>query len=148
MGLKLKDLAGGVIGVDTAIFIYFIEEHPDYLPVLLPLFEQVARGDRTIVTSGITLLEVLVVPLRIGNLPLAERYELLLTRSRGVDFVDVSREQLRTAAQLRALYDVRTPDALQLAAALSRECVTFLTNDRRLPELPGLRVLQLGDCVA
>ncbi|MFQ5703159.1 MAG: type II toxin-antitoxin system VapC family toxin [Gemmatimonadales bacterium] len=147
MGLKLKDLSGTVVGVDTAIFIYFIEEHPAYLPVLLPLFDEVAAGKRTIVTSGITLLEVLVVPLRVGSLALAERYETLLTRSRGVDFVDVSREQLRTAAQLRALYDVRTPDALQLAAALSRECATFLTNDRPLPQFPGLRVLQLGECL-
>ena len=39
--------------------------------------------------------------------------------------------------------DFRTPDALQLAAALSAGCRTFVTNDRDLPAVPGLEVLQL-----
>jgi predicted nucleic acid-binding protein len=52
---------------------------------------------------------------------------------------------LRAAAQLRAATAVRTPDALQLAAALGAGCRTFLTNDRRLPEVGGLRVLQLSE---
>jgi hypothetical protein len=42
---------------------------------------------------------------------------------------------------------VRTPDAIQLATALARHCRAFLTNDRQLPALPGLRVLQLPDFV-
>ena len=96
-------------------------------------------------TSAITLIEVLVVPYRAGNLPLADRYEALLTRSRGLQLVEIDRAQLRSAAQLRALYQLRTPDALQLAAALTSQCAVFLTNDRRMPRLPNLRVLQLND---
>jgi predicted nucleic acid-binding protein len=67
-----------------------------------------------------------------------------LTRSRGIRLVDVSREQLRAAALLRAATDIRTPDALQLAAAIGTKCRTFLTNDRRLPAVPGLRITQLS----
>jgi predicted nucleic acid-binding protein len=53
---------------------------------------------------------------------------------------------LRTAVQLRAQYaNLRTPDALQLAAAMSRGCGTFVTNDLRLPVPTGLRVLQLSE---
>jgi hypothetical protein len=40
---------------------------------------------------------------------------------------------------------VKTPDALQLAAALGAGCTTFVTNDRRIPAIRGMRVLQLGD---
>jgi predicted nucleic acid-binding protein len=89
------------------------------------------------VTSAVTLLEVLVVPYRAGNLPLADRYEALLTRSRGVRMREIGRGELRPAAQLRAVAGVRTPDALQLAAALAEGCTAFVTNDRRLPSLPG-----------
>jgi hypothetical protein len=39
----------------------------------------------------LTLLEVLVVPYRAGNRLLAERYEALLTRSRGIRLVDICR---------------------------------------------------------
>jgi len=141
-------LGPGRTAVDTAIFIYLIEENPEFLPLVAPIFEETARGDRELVTSAITLLQVLVVPYRAGNLALAERYEALLTRSRGLHLVELDRAQLRTAAQVRALYSIRTPDALQLAAALSRQCATFVTNDRTLPDLAGIRIVQLRDHLA
>lgn len=139
-----SDLAPGPVGLDTAVFIYLIEEDPRFLAHILPLFEEADRGARTLVTSALTLLEVLVVPYRTGNRQLAERYEQLLTRSRGVRIVDLTRANLRAAAQLRAATGVKAPDALQLAAALAAGCHTFVTNDRRLPALPGLRVIQLS----
>src|SRR5690606_6719784 len=93
-----EEVGTGPVALDTAIFIYLIEEHPTYLPAVRPLFEGADRGELEIVTSAITLLEVLVVPYRAGNLPLAARYEALLTRSRGVRLIDLDRTQLRAAA--------------------------------------------------
>ena len=144
MGL-IASLGSGAVGIDTAIVIYFIEEHPKFLPLILPLFREADQGKRDVVSSAITLLEVLVVPYRAGNLALAQRYEALLTRSRGIRLIDATREQLRAAAQLRAATGVRIPDALQLVAALGSGCSAFVTNDRRLPAIPGLHVVQLGD---
>ena len=140
MGL-IAEVGAGSVGLDTAIFIHMIEENPQYLREIVPLFREADDGERELVTSALTLLEVLVVPYRAGNRVLAEQYEALLTRSRGIHVVDVSRDQLRAAAQLRAATGVKTPDALQLVAAISRGCTTFVTNDRRLPPIPGLKVL-------
>jgi predicted nucleic acid-binding protein len=143
VGLK-DDLGPGPTALDTAVFIYYIEENERFLPLVAPIFEDVARGRREVVTSSLTLLEVLIVPFRAGDLALAERYEAYLSRSRGVRLVDMGRTELRTAAQLRALHpSLRTPDALQLATALCAGCRTFVTNDRDLPILRGLEVLQL-----
>jgi predicted nucleic acid-binding protein len=147
MGL-IEDIGAGPIGLDTAIFIYLIEEHPRFLPLVEPVFAAVDRGRWSGVTSGVTLIEVLVVPYRAGDLALAERYETLLTRSRGIHVVDVDRALLRAGAQVRALTRMRTPDALQIAAALRARSSAYLTNDRRLPRVPGLRVLQLRDYLA
>lgn len=146
MGL-IDDVGPGPVGVDTAAFIYFIEAHPTYLSALRPLFDAADREVLTIVTSAVTLLEVLVVPYRAGNQPLVQRYEALLTRGRGVVLREIDRSLLRAAAQLRAVAGVRTPDALQLSAALAEGCTTFVTNDRRLPALPGLRILQLDNYI-
>jgi predicted nucleic acid-binding protein len=110
-----------------------------------PLFDAAIAGERELVTSAITLLEVLVVPVRLGNAVLAARYETLLTRGRGLRLVDVDRVQLRTAAELRARHGIRTPDALQLAAALTAGSAAFVTSDGRLRDLPGLPVLRLRD---
>ena len=144
MGLN-ADLGPGDVAIDAAVLIYFIEDHPRFGPVVQSLFEQAAEGARSLVTSALTLLEVLVVPYRAGDFALASRYESLLTRSRGLRLVDVDQSALRGAAQLRAVLGLRTPDALQIAAALSQRCKVFVTNDRRLPTVPGLRILQLQD---
>jgi predicted nucleic acid-binding protein len=52
------------------------------------------------------------------------------------------------AAQLRAATGLETPDALQLVSALGAGCKMFVTNDRRLPSIPGLHVIQLSSYVA
>jgi predicted nucleic acid-binding protein len=141
----MADIGRGPIALDTAIFIYFIEEHPRFFPLVEPIFAGIDTARWEAVTSGLTLLETLVVPYRAGDAALAERYEALLTRSRGLRLVELDRSILRAAAQLRAVARVATPDALQLAAALSARCTAYLTNDRALPRVPGLRVLQLRD---
>ncbi|HVH88368.1 MAG TPA: PIN domain-containing protein [Terriglobales bacterium] len=142
MGL-ISDLGSGPVGVDTVIFIYFIEENPRYLPLIKAFFQEVAAGQKEAVTSALTLLEVLVIPYRSGDHALAERYEALLTRSRGIRIIDISRDLLRGAAQLRAATGVKVPDSLQVVSALTAGCTAFLTNDRDLPKVAGIRVLQL-----
>ena len=147
MGL-IEALGKGPVAVDTCAFIYYIEEHPRFLPVIGPLFEAVDAQRVLLVTSIVTMLEVLVVPLAAGDRVLARRYETLLTRSRGVHLVETDRDQVHLAAYVRARHRLKTPDALQLAAALSRRCSAFVTNDRALPEFPefsDLRVIQLSD---
>ena len=145
MGLT-EAMGAGPIAVDTALFIYLIEEHPRFLAPVRALFAQADAGELAIVTSALTLLKVLVVPWRAGDHALAARYDALLTRSRGVRMVDLTRDQWRTAARLRAQYGtLRTPDALQLTAAIGTRCTSFITDDRRMPTPDGVRVLQLSE---
>lgn len=147
MGL-IQDVRGGPVALDTAAFIYFIEEHPRFLPVVEPVFAAMDAGRLEAVSSSLTLLEVLVVPYRAGDVRLAHRYEELLTHSRGLRLIEIGRAQLRAAAQLRGVHRaLKTPDALQLCAALGGGCTTFVTNDRDLPAIPGLRIFQLKDYV-
>ena len=142
MGL-IDDLKPGPVALDTQVFIYFIEETKQYLPLLKSLFEAIDQGSLPAATSGLTLMEVLVAPYRTSNISLADRYEALLTRSRGLRFIEVNRPLLKAAAQLRAAFKLKPPDAIQVAAAMVANCSSFLTNDRRIPAIPGLKILQL-----
>jgi predicted nucleic acid-binding protein len=141
----MDDIGEGPAALDTSVFIYWIEEYPDYLEIVAPVFHAADAGRLELVSSALTLLEILVVPYRSGRLELAERYERLLTRARNVRLVDIDRSQLRQAAQLRALHGLRTPDALQISAALAVRSPIFVTNDRRLPRIPGLEIVQVAD---
>ncbi|HEU4341129.1 MAG TPA: PIN domain-containing protein [Candidatus Binatia bacterium] len=142
MGL-IEDLKPGPVALDTQVFIYFIEEDKRLLPVVKPLFEAIDHGTLLAATSGLTLMEVLVVPYRTGNISLADRYEALLTRSRGLRFIDIDRPLLKAAAQLRAAFRIKPPDAIQIAAGMVANCGAFLTNDRRIPSIPGLKIFQI-----
>ena len=100
----MNDLGRGPVGVDTAIFIYFIEEHPTFLPLVEPLFREADGGRRELVTSALTLLEVLVVPYRSGDHLLAARYEAILTRSRGITVADTLRPSAGLFSRMIVLF--------------------------------------------
>jgi predicted nucleic acid-binding protein len=139
----LRALHGTIVGLDTAPLIYFIEQHPTYLPLLLPFFEAVERGDIQVVTSTLTLTEVLVHPYRDGNPELAERYFHMLLHARNLRTVALSPAIAAEAARVRADFQMKTPDAIQLATAKEGGATSFVTNDGDLASIPGLRMIVL-----
>ncbi len=136
----LAALRGTTVGLDTGPLIYYIEEHPAYLPKIKPFFEAAARGDFRIVTSFITLVEVLVHPLREGQPELAEEYRNILLQSAEITAIPLDEGIPEEAASLRARHNLRTPDAIQLATAMRSGASWFLTNDSSLAAVPGISV--------
>ncbi|MDF5721388.1 MAG: PIN domain-containing protein [Rhizonema sp. PD37] len=144
----LAQLRRQVVGLDTAPLIYFMEENLTYLEMTDAFFEAMFRGEFRVVTSVVTIPEVLVYPLRQGNAALAQQYRNILFNSQGLTTMEVVPVIAETAAQLRADYNLRTPDAIQMATAINEGASFFLTNDARLPSLPGLSVLVLDQLIA
>jgi predicted nucleic acid-binding protein len=111
------------------------------LPVLRPFFEAVHPGEIQIITSTLTLTEVLVLPYRTGNRSLALRYAEMLSHSQNVALLPVSGVIANEAARIRASYGYKAPDAIQLATALAGKATSFLTNDAALRSIPGLKTI-------
>jgi hypothetical protein len=63
-----------VVGADSMLFIYHLEDHPRYAPITQVIFNQWQMGKPRGLTSGITITEVLGKPLRDGNRQVAEEY--------------------------------------------------------------------------
>lgn len=139
----IKRLTGQTVGLDTAPLIYFIEHHPLYYPLVEPFFAAVERGEVEVVTSTLTLAEVLVHPYRHGNQALVHEYSDILLRARNFTTLPVSPEIAAEAARLRAIHGIRTPDAIQLAAAHESQAVAFLTNDEDLEKAARMQMLVL-----
>jgi predicted nucleic acid-binding protein len=129
------------LGLDTAPNIYLIEQYPkDH-----PIFCAISTGTVIGITSVVTLVEVLTLPLTLGNHHLAQQYRGVLLHSRNLRIFDLDAAIAERGADLRARYRLRTPDALQLAAALEHGCEAFLTNDHTLTRVADLRILVLDD---
>jgi predicted nucleic acid-binding protein len=144
--MELKRFSHQTIFVDTAPLIYYIEEHPRYLKFLQHLFAAEDYG-YLFISSVITLMEVLVLPLRYKQNELARRYETILTDSRAIKLVYIDDEIAKVSARLRAEYSLKTPDAIQLAVAIVYSADTFLTNDKHLKTVKEVNVLTLDEIV-
>jgi len=136
-------LRGSTVGLDTGPLIYYIEEHPAFLARIKPFFEAAERNEFRIVTSFVTLLEVLVHPLREGRPELAEEYRSILLQSRALTAIPLDEGIAEVAAELRARHNLRTPDAIQIATAIRSGASWFLTNDAELANLSEIPVLVL-----
>ena len=133
------------VAVDTAPLIYFVEQHPSYLETVRPIFRAISNGELSGVTSTLTLTELLVHPLDKGRPDLASRYRTLLEKSDHFELASISAAIGTRAAQIRADFGFRTPDALQLATAVVRECDIFLTNDQQLTQYNHVETVLVSD---
>jgi predicted nucleic acid-binding protein len=134
----LNRLAGTIVGLDTAPLIYFIERHPRYLPLVRTFFQSMEAGSFSVVTSALTLSEVLVQPYRKGDMALAAKYSGILLNAPNLKLLPISAEIADEAARIRAASGARIPDSIQLAAAKLGGATAFLTNDDGIPVLPGM----------
>ena len=141
----LIQLQGQTIGLDTAPLIYFIEQNSTYIESVRAFFAGMDQGEFRVVTSTLTLTEVLVHPLRAGNAELAREYRDIIFNQAHLTAFPVSAAIAERAAQLRASHNLRTPDAIQIATAIQEDATVFLTNDARLPAIANLRMLVLND---
>lgn len=139
----LIQLQGQVVGLDTAPLIYFIEQNEAYLQRVRAFFQAMSQGEFQVVTSTLTLTEVLVHPLRLGNVELAEHYRNILLDQENLITIPVSVEIAVAASQLRATHNLRTPDAIQIATAMEGGAQFFLTNDARLTVISNISNLEI-----
>lgn len=138
-------LATHLVSCDTAPVIYYIETNPTYIQLVDPLFDALDQGEFQLITSTITLLEVLVHPLRQGNTVLTQQYETLLSNTQNVQLVSVSATIAQAAATIRAAYNLKTPDAIQIATAIEAGSSFFITNDPIFKRVPGINVIVIDD---
>ncbi|MCZ7402561.1 MAG: type II toxin-antitoxin system VapC family toxin [Candidatus Methanoperedens sp.] len=131
------------IGLDTNALIYYIEEHPVLMKKVEFFINKIEDGDAIGITSYVTMLELLVKPMREGRFDLVEKYRTILSGK--LEMVPLDETVSIKAAELRAKYGFRTPDAIQLASVIHKKGDVFITNDRGLKRITEIKVLALED---
>jgi len=134
------------LAIDTAPFIYFIEKHPTYIDRMRLVMQHIVTPSQTTAYASVmTLAEVLVQPLKTGNIVLAQHYERILVQTKRLNLINITPAIARQTAKLRSDYGIKTPDALHIATAIVSGCDGFLTNDRTLKRIHEINVIILDN---
>lgn len=120
---------------DTNLFIYLFEDHGRHSHEASTLLKKMAaRGDE-LITSALTIGEILARPMQEGDTDRCNQYENAIRSNAIISSFDVT--AARHFAKIRSQQErkIRPPDAIQLACAASAEVDLFLTNDKRLHDI-------------
>src|SRR5262249_14380943 len=122
--MKIGQALAGIqkLSMDTSPFIYLVEKHPHYEARVVAIFGQVSKGHIQVVTSTLTLTEVLTMPFIKNQLQFVREYREMLLNTQSILSVEVDKVIAERAAELRAKYGFKTPDALHVATALETHC--------------------------
>ena len=119
---------------DTNLFIYLFEENAEWSPRVIELRRRMlARGDE-LLTSYLTVGEVITKPKQLNNAMLEKSY-LNFFSGGSVELIGFSLDAARRYGDIRSRERIRPADAIQLACASAARTDLFVTNDNRLSEL-------------
>jgi predicted nucleic acid-binding protein len=126
---------------DTNLYIYLLEKNSPFRPPVYTLRQKMLAAQISLVTSTMTLGEVITGPRIMGDEALAAQYRNLLTKTSTI--VPFEEKAADLYATIRAQHRVKQPDAIQLASAATHGVELFITNDDKLWKLrvPGIHFI-------
>jgi predicted nucleic acid-binding protein len=143
MGLELK--SDDMIFLDTAPFIYFFEQHPDYFPALENFFTRLYETGAQAITSIITYIELTTHPARQGKEKLVRKYRDYLSNSENISLFPLDINIADQVIHLRTKYLFKTPDFIQLGTAVACGADYIITNDRGWKGFEEVKVLLIEE---
>jgi uncharacterized protein len=131
---------------DTMLFIYWLEDHPQYAKRVGAIRSRMQeRGDQ-LITGAFTFGEILAGAYRKGATQAAAESQRLLQEvvSEVVPFTIGTADHY---TQIRGMLGVAPADAIHLASAAQAGTDLFLTNDKRLVGkiVPGIQFIAALD---
>ena len=118
---------------DTNLFIYQWDAQSTLQPSVQALRQKMLTAGIGLVTSAMTLGEIMAGPRRAGQESLAQQYKAALTQTAAIVPFDERAADLYATVRAQSL--VRQPDGIQLACAGAHGAELFVTNDDHLWKL-------------
>ena len=146
--MNLRDEVAQIntIFIDTAPFIYYIEAHSLFGPLVREVINALESEKLRGYSSVITLVEVLPKPVQEKRKALAREFIQFLRRGKNLALMEISADIAEEAGKLRGKYPhLKTLDAIQISTALNIGVDAFLTNDNKLRRIKDIKVIILSD---
>lgn len=127
---------------DTNLFVYLFEDRSERTGQVVSLRQRMIERNDELLTSALTLGEILVKPLEAGDQTLARHYGKAIESTATI--LPFDRAAAHVFAMVRQDRSIQPADAVQLACASVAGVDLFITNDRRLVRqvVPGIHFIQ------
>lgn len=132
------------IYLDSLIFIYAVEGTEELGSISRSILDCLQRSPGTLVTSEISLAEVLAPTRQRDTTPpaLEGAFVDLMTDDRWIELRPVTRSIVLATAAIRSKLGQKLIDAIHIATAEQAECAWFVSNDARLRLPEGLMKIE------
>lgn len=127
---------------DTMLFIYWLEDHPEYARRVDEIRSRMEERHDQLITGAFAFGEVLAGAYRKGTAQLADDTRRLL-RNTVAEVVPFTLDTADRYARIRGTPGITPADAIHLASAAQAGTDLFLTNDKRLVGkiVPGIQFI-------
>jgi len=136
------------IFLDTMFFIYHFEDNERFLRLTTDLLNLVEKGQIRCSTSYLTMMELLIKPMKLNRQDLVEEYRMIFETFPNLSMIPLDKSVAYLAATFRALYNLKSADSIQLASAAFAKCDLFLTNDKDLIQIKELKINYMDEIVS
>jgi predicted nucleic acid-binding protein len=134
-------IAAEKVYFDANILIYLVDGYPGFTSALAGIRNRLLTGAWIAHTGAISICEVLVKPIRDGNAEAIKGTRHFLLESGAFKLVETTLGVYERAAAIRAVLNLKLPDAVHAACAVEANCTTFVSNDRSIRLPPDLTFL-------
>jgi len=132
---------GQKIYLDTNLYIAFFEGESGISLKVEDLLINSKDNELRIISSPLTITELLIIPLKDENLHLIEVYKSLKSHINNIDFIDFSPNISIIAANLRSKYNLNIPDCIHLATAIEEKVDIFYTADKGIRKVKEVKIV-------
>lgn len=138
-------LAAPSLALDSNLYIHALNNNPDFSTVG-QLFQGIKNYSGRVVTSVMSLLEFTVPFYQKGQQQLIQESLSFLSDDGRILIQPVNNAIALKAAELRALYHLKAPDAIHLATAVYSGCQVFISSDQDFQrcKIKGLTIEIIG----
>ena len=129
---------------DTNVIAYYIEKNKEFGPTAKKILKNLSASKQTAFITFLSIAELLVKPIRVNNQPLIDYYNSI-ENNLPVKTLFADKNAIEPIAMLKSKYNLKTPDALNLATAIANNCDAFITNDDGLKKVSEIKILLLKE---
>ncbi len=151
MSSSPREPALRLLGLDAMVFAYHFQRERTFGAAATELLALAEQGLCDLVASVLALLEVLVIPKRLGQEDVCRSYRDFFFSLPTLSVVPVTPDIADLAADLRAHCNIATPDSVHVATAIHAGADAFVSEDRvlrrRLGRIEQIPVLTLAEAL-